>query len=391
MIKIRKITLKSGEVRWRAYGVSTGTDPVTGKRKQRTITCKTQREVKNELAKIGHGIATGTYKAPYKGTVADVVGSYLRHGINWEENTRLSYTNALAPAAEWFGTRPARSITRADVEKFRDHLASEGRKRGGVVGTGLSPRSVNLSLQQLQAAYALAELDGDIGVNPVRHVERLKKIERDYITWNEDQVRVFLAAASNEELAAAWLLSVLGLRRGEVLGLRWCDISFTEGILRVGERTRVLVNGKVIEKGAKSKRSVRSLPLFGPVSTALMDLYALAGDAGGYVCTEPDGQPLHPDHYSDAFEQICADAGLPKCRLHDCRHSTNSLLEKMGVPVSVRAAWFGHSIAINQGTYTHASLEDLDLARDAFAELISGGCVTDVSPLALPAGSKEAA
>jgi integrase len=90
--------------------------------------------------------------------------------------------------------------------------------------------------------------------------------------------------------------------------------------------------------------------MFGPVSTALMSLYSLAADADGYVCTEDDGSPLHPDHYSDQFAAICASAGLPKCRLHDCRHS-DTLLEHAGVPDSIRAAYLGHTVAVNTSVY----------------------------------------
>ena len=77
-------------------------------------------------------------------------------------------------------------------------------------------------------------------------------------------------------------------------------------------------------------------------------------------------------------------AGLPKCRLHDCRHSTNSLLEKLGVPDSVRARWFGHTVAVNTGTYTHVSAADLGVISDALGELFQGRCVKSVTKPVLP-------
>ena len=264
-----------------------------------------------------------------------------------------------------------------------DHLLTEGRRRGGTPGTGLSARSVNLSLGQLQAAYDLAERDGKVAANPFRWVRRVKAGESDRDTWTEEQVRRFIAAAAVDRLSACWLLSLLGLRRAEVLGLRWADVSFTDGTLTVSS-TRVLVDGKVIEKGPKSQRGRRTLPLFPAVTAALEALYktqmaertaagaAYAGDVdGGYVCADELGRPLHPERYSDEFGRLCAEAGLPKCRLHDCRHSTNSLLEKLGVPDSVRARWFGHTVAVNTGTYTHASAADLGVISDALAGLFT--------------------
>ena len=64
MVKIEKETLKDGTVRWRARGVSTGKDPVTGKRTQRTLTGRTRKEVEAEVRRIGHEVDKGTYVKP---------------------------------------------------------------------------------------------------------------------------------------------------------------------------------------------------------------------------------------------------------------------------------------------------------------------------------------
>lgn len=71
----------------------------------------------------------------------------------------------------------------------------------------------------------------------------------------------------------------------------------------------------------------------------------------------------------DEFARLCKAAGLQKIRLHDCRHSTNSLLEHLGVSDSIRASWFGHTIAVNRGTYTHARPEDLAVVSDVLSGL----------------------
>ena len=147
MVKIQKEVLKDGRVVWRARGVSVGKDPRTGKRRQRTITRRTRKELEAELAKLGVATGNGTYRAPWHGLVGELVDSYLASGaIEWEANTQLSYRLALLPAREWFEHRKARDVTREDVEAYRDHLLTAGRRRGGKAGTGLGPRSVNLSL-----------------------------------------------------------------------------------------------------------------------------------------------------------------------------------------------------------------------------------------------------
>ncbi len=394
MVKIQRIVLADGKtVRWRARGVSVGKSPVTGKRTQRTITCKTKREVEAELAKLGVSVGNGTYRAPWHGLVPEVIDSYLSSGaIAWEANTRLSYRLALQPVREWFAHRKARDVSREDVEKYRDHPRAEGRRRGGKPGTGLSACSANLSLQQLEAAYALAEKDGKVAVNPVRWVKRARSDAKEHGTWSEGQIRQFITAAAADRLFACWLLSLLGLRRAEVLGLKWSDISFTAGTLTI-TRTRVLVDGKIVEKYPKGKRSARTLPLFEPGTGALEALYkaqlaekATAGDAyaadvdSNYIAADEMGAPLHPEHYSDEFQRIAGD--LPRIRLHDPRGSVNDYLERLGVPETLRASWLGHTIQVNRSAYLSAPRPELAVISDTLGK-VSGPCDKNVATPAL--------
>ena len=379
MVKIQKVILRDGSIRYRARGVSVGKDSKTGRRAQRTITRRTRKEVEDELHRIGYAVRQGTYTKPWDGLVPELIDSYLQHGaIDWEANTRVSYANALQPAREWFAHRKARTVMREDIEAYRDHLLTKGRRRGGAAGTGLGARSVNLALGQLQAAWDLAEIDGRVARNPVRHVKRARHEPADRATWSEEQVRQFIAAAANDRLYACWLLSLLGLRRAEVLGLRWDNIDYTAGIIAI-VRTRVLVNGQAIEKCPKSRRSARTLPLFEPVTSALKALRKrqleerlAAGEAytdSGYVAANEQGECFGIERFSDEFGRLCELARLPKCRLHDTRHSVNSLLEKLGVPDSLRAAWLGHTIAVNRGTYLHSRPEELAVISAALGQL----------------------
>ena len=146
MVKIRKEVLAGGKVRYRAYGVSTGKDPVTGKRRQRTITGRTRGEVVAELARITGRVADGTYTPRWDGTLNDVVDAYEKSALfEKAANTAVSYRNALLPARERLGNRKARSINRADIEQLRDWMLAEGRRRGGKPGSGLGARSVRLT------------------------------------------------------------------------------------------------------------------------------------------------------------------------------------------------------------------------------------------------------
>ena len=381
-IKIAKEILADGKsVRWRARGVNTGGGPDC-KRHQVTITGKTKKEVELEVARITGKVADRTYTPKWDGTVAEVLDDYLKSAaFEKEANTRLSYEKALLPVREQLGNRKVRSITRDDVEQSRNWMLAEGRRRGGKRGTGLGPRSVQLTMGRLSAAFEQACRDNRLAANPCRWVPVPSQPEREDTTWSEDQLHVFLAVAAADRLAAAWLLSALGLRRGEVLGLRWSDISLDKGTLTIA-RTRVLVNGKVIQKGPKSPRSWRVLPLFEPVTSTLvalqtrqqeeMDAAGRAYANSGYIAADELGAPLHPEHYSDGFARLCRQAGLPKIRLHDTRGTMNGILEQAGVADSFRAAWLGHTIAVNRKNYTPKPKE-LTVVSDLIGGIFRSG------------------
>jgi len=379
MVTIKKETLKDGTVVWRARAVHVGKDPLTGRRMQRTVSGKTKREVAAEVARISNAVNQGSYVKPWDGTVADLVDVYLPAATRGKEaNTALSYRNALRIPRERLGRRRALSVTRKDIDELVDFALTQGRKIGGRPGSGLGTRSVRLMLQQLSAAFERAVDEGQLPRNPCRRVNVPEGTEREGTTWTEDQLRRFLAAAAGDRLSACWLLSLLGMRRGEVLGLRWSDVSLSEGTLAIA-RTRVLVEGVVVEKGPKSRRSKRTLPLFEPVISTLEALYtaqlaekAAAGPAyagevdDGWVCADELGRPAHPEWYSDEFHRIAGT--LPRIRLHDTRGSVNSYLERLGVPETLRAAWLGHTIAVNRQSYL-ARPEDLTPVSDAVGAL----------------------
>jgi integrase len=95
---------------------------------------------------------------------------------------------------------------------------------------------------------------------------------------------------------------------------------------------------------------------------------------------------MHPEAYSDGFARLCAGAGVPKARLHDARHSVNSLPADAGVPDHVRAKWCGHTVAVNVRTYSHASAAGLAQAGAALEAILTGTrpyYVTDPAPRAL--------
>jgi integrase len=386
---IRKIELKDGTVRYRLV-VDIGLDD-NGKRQQLTRTFDKLKEARAELSRIRHEMDKGTFVKPSGITVGDYLDEYLVGATRGRrESTKVSYREALRPVRERLGNRKLQSITKADIENLVNWMLTSGRKRGGKPGTGLGPRSVRLTLGRLKAAFEMAVDEGRLVRNVVKLVTppEYKPKERDI--WSKVEVRKFLRTATPTRLYAAWRLSLYGLRRGEVLGLRWSDIDLKAKTLTV-QQARVLVDYKVRVEEPKSHNGKRTLPLDDDLVAALVELRKrqaheseVAGAAYGagladldwytagdkYVVTDQLGTPIHPESYSNEFTRLLKLAGLPKIRLHDSRHTTLSLMEKAGVPISIISKWAGHyDSSFTMRTYVHASDDDLKLGRQALAKI----------------------
>jgi len=376
--QIQTLARADGSRRYR-FTVDIGRDPVTGKRRQRRYTFDRMKDARAEQARLTGSVHDGTFIDRSRETLNQTLDAYLRTAcFERADNTRVSYEGALLPVRERLGHRKLQSLTRADIEQLRDWMMAEGRKRGGRPGTGLGPRSVRLTLGRLKAALEQACEDGKLTANPARYVKLPAQAKREGTTWSEGQLQRFLAVADADRLAAAWRLTLYGLRRGEVLGLRWADVDLGARTVRIGQ-ARVLAGGKVIVKAPKSARGYRVLPLDAAAAGALealqarqmeeMDAAPAAYANSGYVAADELGEPLYPEWFTDEFHRVAAAAGVPRIRLHDGRHTVNSLMAAAGVPDHIRAAWCGHTVAVNVATYTHARPEDLAVAGAALSAI----------------------
>lgn len=386
---IRKIELKDGTVRYRLV-VDIGRDE-NGKRQQLTQTFDKLKEARAELSRIRHETDKGVYVKPSDITVNQYLDEYFVGATRGRrESTKVSYRDAFRPVRERLGDRKLQSVTKADIENLVDWMLTSGRKRGGKPGTGLGARSVRLTLGRLKAAFEMAVNEGTLVRNVVKLVTPPDYTPKERDTWSKAQVRKFLRKASTTRLHVAWRLSLYGLRRGEVLGLRWSDIDLKAKSLTVNQ-ARVLVDYKVRIEPPKSRNGKRALPLDDDLVAALVELrkrqakesekagtsygagledldWYTAGDE--YIVTDELGIPVHPESYSDDFTRLLKLAGLPKIRLHDSRHTTLSLMEKAGVPISIVSKWAGHyDSAFTMKTYVHADDDDLKQGRQALAKL----------------------
>ena len=327
--------------------VDVGRD-AAGKRRQSRTRYRTLREAKVALAKTRVALNDGTHVARAVLSVRTYLEQWVEGTIDLRGSTREGYSYALKPVLARYGDQPLQQLTKTHLDRMvTDQLAT-----GGITGTGRSARTVTLTLVVLGQALDAAGL-----VNrPAPQAVVVKK------TWTAEQVRDFLTYVAHDRIAAAWRLTMLGLRRGEVLGLTWDDIDPEARSAKI-ERARVLQGGDVVINKPKTSRGTRTIHLPDEVLTDLRRLKEIqekerhiigAGyPEGGWIFGDPIGRPYRPEWYGKQFRHHTQDAGLPRIRLHDARHTAASLLAQQGTEIGVAAALLGHDPVVYLQTYVH--------------------------------------
>jgi integrase len=197
------------------------------------------------------------------------------------------------------------------------------------------------------------------------------------VPWSSAEALAFLSAAADDPLFPAFVLLLLyGMRRGEVLGLRWQDIDLGNQMIYVRQQIQ-RVQGQLHIGPVKTRAGSRDLPLLGLARPALSARQARqnadrtnlgpAWTDTGLVFTTRTGRPVEPRNLVRSFIRICEDNGIRKIRLHAIRHTTASLLKDLGVPARDTQIILGHShVSTTQQIYTHV---DEAARRDALTRL----------------------
>lgn len=201
--------------------------------------------------------------------------------------------------------------------------------------------------------------------------------------WSTEQSRAFLAYTRSDRLYALWLLeTTTGMRRGELIGLRWSEVDLDAARLRV-IRSAVAVDYGVDIQPPKTKKGRRSLNLDATTVSALRswrkrqnEERLACGEAWqdtGLVFTREDGSMIHPEHLSDLFTRRAKAAGLPRIRFHDLRHTYATAALSAGVHVKVVSERLGHAtVAITLDTYSHVLPSMDESAAETVARHILG-------------------
>jgi integrase len=384
---------RTGHIRERSPGsfelrYSLGTDPGTGKRRTATSTVRgSRKDAERELRRLLRSLDTGEHVDPTRMTVRQWLTTWLdavRQEVSPKSHERYTeiVENFLAPA---LGNLALSKLAPAHIQEAYTGWATGGRRDGR--DGGLSPRTRRHIHRILKSALSRAVEQQLLARNPAdAFKKRLPKVERRKMaTLTVDQSRQFLDGIGHTRIYWPALLALsTGMRRGEILALRWANLDLARGVVRVVESLEQTKAGLRFKAPKTEKTRAVTLPAFAIEELRRLkrlqaeQLLALGVRQTGHtlVCAREDGEPLQPRSLTHEFARLIARAkDIPRLRFHDLRHSHATQLLDAGVHPKVAQERLGHSTIITTlDLYSHVSetMQENAAARidDAFQSAI---------------------
>jgi integrase len=263
-----------------------------------------------------------------------------------------------------------------------DALRRAVHQRPGRWQGGLSPRTVRAIHVTAHKALKEAVKDNLIAPNPTDDANVPAQVRSQTQSWTAEEATAFLGSVRSNRLSAAFVtLATSGLRRSELLGLRWADIDLEAGTLAVRQVISLDKYTPFISE-PKTAKSRRVVALDAGTVAALrshrirqLEERVAAGPACqqfDLVFAREDGSILHPQTLSGTFERAAKAAGLPAIGIHGLRHSHASIGLAAGVPLVIMSERLGHSsVAMTGDVYSHSLPSQHQAAADAIAGLLS--------------------
>jgi integrase len=349
---------------------------------------QTKREAIAALSEVQAALADGSYVAASKLTVGEYLGEWLqgvRSGLRPGsfDSTAIHVNSYITPG---IGEVRLQALSRRAVKAFYGQLTVSGRLRGG---GGLSDKTVHNIHRTLSKALDDAVEDGLLGRNPARGAHKLPESpEQD--TWTAEELRAFLAFVVADPLFALWRFAAFtGVRRGELVGLRWRDVDLDAGRAFVVQQ--LAKGGGAVNIGRLKGKRGRAITLDSKTVQTLRELVAAQREAKdclgeeayqdhGLVFCHADGKPLHPDSVTKRFARLVRDSGLPVIKFHGLRHTHATVLLRALVHPKVVQERLGHSsIQVTLDVYSHAVPALQGDAAIRFAEIVDQADLEEAS------------
>jgi integrase len=347
-------------------------DPTTGKRRQKRVTARTKKEVELEVAKLIGKAQTGFTDAG-KVTVGEFLDNWLASvGPSLRPSTVRRYRDVVRlHITSQIGSLRLSRLTPSDVQ-----CLYANRLEGGLSSTSLHHVHAILHRALDQGVkWGLLARNVTDAVDPPRRQSPAMQV------WSATDAARVLATANGDALEALWHLALTtGMRRGELLGLRWSDIDLNAGTLSVrrtlsrGSTSR-LENGepKTVAGRRRVALPASSVERLRRRAIKQKELWLAVGPGYGdrdLVFATVNGTHIHPNTLSRAYRKLIERAGVPRIRFHDLRHTSATLLLANGEHPKVVQERLGHaSISETLDRYSHVSADMQQRAAARFDDI----------------------
>lgn len=356
-----------------------GRDPATGKRKQQWVSVKgTKKDAEKRLAELLHQLDTGSFMKPGKTTVADFLQRWLQDYCKPNLSPR--------------GYERYESVSRVHLIPALGHVPLTALKPEHLqrlytakLNSGLAARTVRYQHVILHKALETAMKWGLVARNVADGVDVPRARRTEIQTWDEGEVACFLEAAKGSPYYALFYTNLFtGMRRSELLALRWQDIDSLYGQVSVSRGLHHLVDGSYVFTQPKSVKSRRTISLTPSTSLLLQEhkakrefahrMLGILSQDSDLVFSTPDGKPLRPNTVSRAWATLAARCGVKVISFHAGRHTHASLLLRQNVHPKIVQERLGHSsIAVTLDTYSHVTPGLQEAAAQKFDDIIKLG------------------
>ena len=370
---------KRSDGRWEGR-YTAGYDPKTGKRINKNVLGRTQAEVKEKLkAAMAECQGLDVSRAADEYTVATWLRTWYE--LYAKPNVRAATTNRYQLIIEVYtipriGDIKLKKLTTRHLQKLYTELLESGRlHRGKGQSAGLSTTTVRSAHLMLHAALERAVKERLIPRNPTEDciAPKPRKIEMKILP--SENMHTYLEAAKARDLLPMFYLELVsGLRKGELVALRWDDLDIQSKTISVSKQYVRNPDGSLELTRPKTENSVRLVSIPQAAVDLLVQEHGKHPDSPYMFPSPLTGEMYHPDSVVNLHKKILKDAGLPHIRFHDLRHTFATTALQNGVDVKTVSSMLGHYDAgFTLRTYTHATRQKQDEAAQtmgAFMEQV---------------------
>jgi integrase len=360
--------------------------------KRKTFYGKTRKEVQEQLKTALYDQQQGKLMTAPRQTVQQFLTHWLedvhkpavrvRTYVRYEMQLRRHVLPAL-------GGIQLSKLTVQHVQKFYSQTLQKG----------LSPQSVRLLHAMLHKAFDYAVRVDLLPRNVCDNVSLPRVEKRETRTLSLEQALRLIETVQGHRMEALFVLAlVTGMRRGEIVGLKWSDVNLAEGVISV-QRSLVELKGGIIESKPKSTRGYRSI-LLPPFALEALKNHqkrqehlrqgAVKWQEHDYVFCTSHGTPFAASNLRTEFKAQLRKAGLPDIRFHDLRHSVATLLLEIGTHPKIVQELLGHeNISMTMDIYSHVMPTMQKEAMAKLNELLGGSLHKESGSLDRGEGNQE--